>query len=68
MTSAFVFVLVDLSVLVFSFRRNQLTEKNSIEWAYKTIWFGRYATQYKFHPEFLEDENSKIQLNPEISN
>ena len=47
---------------------NLVSEKDQIQWAYQTIWFGRYATQYKFHPEFLEETNNQIQLNPEISN
>ena len=42
---------------------NQNVETDPIEWAYKTIWFGRYSTKYKFHPEFLEEIPHRIQLN-----
>ena len=42
---------------------NQNTETDPIEWAYKTIWFGRYSTKYKFHAEFLEEIQNKVQLN-----
>jgi radical SAM superfamily enzyme YgiQ (UPF0313 family) len=42
---------------------NKNLETDPIEWAYKTIWFGRYSTKYKCHPEFLEEIQNEIQLN-----
>ena len=42
---------------------NKNLETDPIEWAYKTIWFGRYSTKYKFHPEFLEEIQNKIEIN-----
>ena len=42
--------------------QNKNLEKDPIEWAYKTIWFGRYSTQYKFHPEFLDEIKNKIEV------
>ena len=48
------------------FYHNMNLEKDPIEWAYKTIWFGRYSTKYKFHPEFLEELQNEIEISSNI--
>jgi len=47
---------------------NLVAEKDPSQWAYKTIWFGRYGTKYKFHPEFLEERSDQINLKPKLIN
>ena len=42
--------------------QNKNSEQDPIEWAYKTIWFGRYSIKYKFHPEFLDEVKNKIEI------
>ena len=34
---------------------NLVRENDQIQWAYKTIWYGRQSKNYKFHPEKLEE-------------
>ena len=42
--------------------QNKNSEQDPIEWAYKTIWFGRYSIKYKLHPEFLDEVKNKIEI------
>ena len=42
--------------------KNLVTEKDAHQWAYKTIWFGRYQSKYKFHPEFLQETKEEIKI------
>jgi len=48
------------------FYENLITEKDSIQWAYKTIWYGRSSIKYKFHPEDLQEEEFKAEM-PQIA-
>jgi len=48
--------------------RNLISEKDPIQWAYKTIWYGRYSSKFKFHPEFLEETKTQMQITQNISN
>ena len=36
--------------------KNLVIEKNSIEWGFKTIFYGRSSKKYKFHPELLNEK------------
>ncbi len=45
--------------------RNLVIENDPIQWAWKSIWFGRANNSFKFHPERLE-ENEILINTPEI--
>jgi len=36
--------------------KNLVIEENSIEWGFKTIFYGRSSKKYKFHPELLNEK------------
>ena len=36
--------------------KNLVIEENSIEWGFKTIFYGRASKKYKFHPELLNEK------------
>jgi len=38
--------------------KNLIVEKDSVQWCWQTIWFGRLQKKYKFHPEKLNEENT----------
>lgn len=48
------------------FYKNLITEKDPIMWTWKTIFFGRPSKKYKFHPEFLNEEQSEILVETKI--
>jgi hypothetical protein len=39
---------------------NLVIEEDPIQWAWKSVWFGRANNSFKFHPEKLQDESIKI--------
>tara|TARA_B100000029_G_scaffold182591_1_gene180210 strand:+ start:13933 stop:15876 length:1944 start_codon:yes stop_codon:yes gene_type:complete len=41
---------------------NLVLEENSIEWGFKTIFYGRSSKKYKFHPEFLEENFNSMKF------
>ena len=40
--------------------QNILREEKIIDWAYKTMWYGRSSKKYKFHPEKLNENYLQI--------
>ncbi|TSA16789.1 MAG: radical SAM protein [Nitrosopumilales archaeon] len=46
---------------------NPVTEKDSVKWAWETIWFGRYKQKYKFSPERLHEGKFVMELSQTIS-
>ena len=40
--------------------KNLVTEKDSMLWNYKVIWYGRRSHDYKCNPEDLQEEQEKI--------
>jgi radical SAM superfamily enzyme YgiQ (UPF0313 family) len=41
---------------------NILIEKDIVNWAYKTMWYGRSSKKYKFHPENLKENANIVKL------
>ena len=41
---------------------NILIEKDIVNWAYKTMWYGRSSKKYKFHPENLKENTNIVKL------
>jgi radical SAM superfamily enzyme YgiQ (UPF0313 family) len=44
------------------FYESILQEKNIVDWAYKTMWYGRSSKKYKFHPENLKENANIVKL------
>ena len=36
--------------------KNQITEKDLIQWAWQLVWFGHKELKYKFNPKFLQED------------
>ncbi len=39
-----------------------LNEKDTVSWAYKTMWYGRSSKKYKFHPENLKENTNVVKI------
>jgi radical SAM superfamily enzyme YgiQ (UPF0313 family) len=41
---------------------NLIVEKDSIQWNYQAIWYGRSTKQFKSLPEYLQEDKSEVEL------
>lgn len=42
--------------------KNSIREKDPLQWAIKTVWYGRHTKKYKVHPENLQDSISELKI------